>query len=142
MTETIAEVSMFDRIGGAVAVDRLVEAFYGHMDKLPQAATIRDMHAADMGQIKIVLKRYLSEWTGGPKLYSPEKGHPRLRQRHMHFPIDNDARDAWMACMTRALDETIADAAARAELENNMRKLADWMRNQADNPHDRGEARP
>lgn len=142
MTETIAEVSMFDRIGGAVAVDRLVEAFYGHMDKLPQAATIRDMHAADMGQIKIVLKRYLSEWTGGPKLYSPEKGHPRLRQRHMHFPIDNDARDAWMACMTRALDETIADAAARAELEGNMRKLADWMRNQADNPHDRGEARP
>ena len=142
MTETIAEVSMFDRIGGAVAVDRLVEAFYGHMDKLPQAATIRDMHAADMGQIKIVLKRYLSEWTGGPKLYSPEKGHPRLRQRHMHFAIDNDARDAWMTCMTRALDETIADAAARAELEGNMRKLADWMRNQADNPHDRGEARP
>ena len=44
--------------------------------------------------------------------------------------------------MTRALDETIADPAARAELENNMRKLADWMRNQADNPHDRGEARP
>jgi hemoglobin len=142
VTETIAEVSMYDRIGGAVAIDRLVEAFYGHMDKLPQAATIRAMHAADMGQIKIVLKRYLSEWTGGPKLYSPEKGHPRLRQRHMHFPIDNDARDAWMACMTRALDETIADEEARAELEGNMRKLADWMRNQADNPHDRGEARP
>jgi len=142
VTETIAEVSMFDRIGGAVAVDRLVEAFYSHMDKLPQAATIRAMHAADMGQIKIVLKRYLSEWTGGPKLYSPEKGHPRLRQRHMHFPIDNDARDAWMICMTKALDETVADAAARAELEGNMRKLADWMRNQADNPHDRGETRP
>jgi hemoglobin len=142
VTETVTEVSMFDRIGGAVAVDRLVEAFYGHMDKLPQAATIRAMHAADMGHIKLVLKRYLSEWTGGPKLYSPEKGHPRLRQRHMPFPIDNDARDAWMACMTKALDETIVDAAARAELEGNMRKLADWMCNQADNPHDRGEARP
>jgi hemoglobin len=142
MSETTTEKSMFDRIGGAVAVDRLVEAFYGHMDSLPEAKTIRAMHADNMGQIKIVLKRYLSEWTGGPKLYSPEKGHPRLRQRHMHFPIDNDARDAWMECMTRALDETIADAAARAELEGNMRKLADWMRNRADNPHDRGEARP
>ncbi len=53
MTETIAEVSMFDRIGGAVAVDRLVEAFYGHMDKLPEAATIRAMHDADIGQIKV-----------------------------------------------------------------------------------------
>jgi hemoglobin len=133
---------MFDRIGGAVAVDRLVEAFYGHMDTLPEAKKIRDMHAPDLGQVKIVLKRYLSEWTGGPKLYSPEKGHPRLRQRHMGFAIGNAERDAWLLCMRKALGETIADPAARAELDANMTKLADWMRNQADNPHDRGEARP
>jgi hemoglobin len=142
LSETTTEISMFDRIGGAVAVDRLVEAFYGHMDSLPEAKTIRAMHAADMGQIKIVLKRYLSEWTGGPKLYSPEKGHPRLRQRHMHFPIGNADRDAWLLCMRKALEETVVDPAARAELDANMTKLADWMRNQADNPHDRGEARP
>lgn len=129
MSETLAEVSMFDRLGGEVAVDRLVEAFYGNMDTLPQARTIRDMHGADLGEIKKVLKRYLTEWTGGPKLYSPEKGHPRLRQRHMGFPIDNAARDAWMACMIKALDETLGDTPARRELEGNMRKLADWMRN-------------
>jgi hemoglobin len=133
---------MFDRIGGAVTVDRLVEAFYGYMDSLPEAKTIRDMHHDDLGSVKIVLKRYLSEWTGGPKLYSPEKGHPRLRQRHMHFSIGNADRDAWLLCMRKALAETVADPEARAELDGNMTKLADWMRNQADNPHDRGEARP
>ena len=133
---------MFDRIGGAVAIDRLVEAFYGYMDSLPEAKTIRDMHHDDLGSVKIVLKRYLSEWTGGPKLYSPEKGHPRLRQRHMHFSIGNADRDAWLLCMRKALAETVADPEARAELDGNMTKLADWMRNQADNPHDRGEGRP
>ncbi len=131
MSETLGDISMFDRIGGAVAVDRLVEAFYGYMDSLPEAAAIRAMHDADLGAIKVVLKRYLSEWTGGPKLYSPEKGHPRLRQRHMGFAIGDAERDAWMACMTRALDECVTDAAARTELEGNIRKLADWMRNQA-----------
>jgi hemoglobin len=142
VSETTTEITMFDRIGGAVAIDRLVETFYGHMDSLPQAKKIRDMHAVDLGAVKKVLKRYLSEWTGGPKLYSPEKGHPRLRQRHMGFPIGNAERDAWLLCMRKALGETIADPAARAELDGNMTKLADWMRNQADNPHDRGEARP
>jgi hemoglobin len=142
LSETTTEISMFDRIGGAVAIDRLVEAFYGYMDSLPEAKKIRDMHHDDLGSVKIVLKRYLSEWTGGPKLYSPEKGHPRLRQRHMHFSIGNADRDAWLSCMRKALAETVADPAARAELDANMTKLADWMRNQADNPHDRGEARP
>jgi hemoglobin len=142
VSETTTEISMFDRIGGAIAVDRLVEAFYDYMDSVPEAKTIRAMHDVHLESVKKVLKRYLSEWTGGPKLYSPEKGHPRLRQRHMHFPIGNVDRDAWLLCMRKALAETVADPAARAELDANMTKLADWMRNQADNPHDRGEARP
>ncbi|MCI4679240.1 group II truncated hemoglobin [Rhodoblastus acidophilus] len=131
MSETAVEISMFDRIGGEVAVDRLVEAFYDNMDSLPEARTIRAMHGPDLTEIRKVFKRYLTEWTGGPKLYSPEKGHPRLRQRHMPFPIDNAARDAWMACMTKALDETLGDTGERRELEFNIKKLADWMRNTA-----------
>jgi hemoglobin len=142
MSDVAAEMSMFDRIGGAVAVDRLVEAFYRRMDQLPEAATIRDMHGPDLGSIKSVLKRYLSEWTGGPKLYSPEKGHPRLRQRHMGFAIGNAERDAWLLCMRGALQETISDADAQRELDGALTKLADWMRNQAGNPHDAGTARP
>lgn len=131
LSETAVEISMFDRIGGEVAVDRLVEAFYDNMDSLPEARTIRAMHGPDLTEIRKVFKRYLTEWTGGPKLYSPEKGHPRLRQRHMPFPIDNAARDAWMACMTKALDETLGDTGERRELEFNIKKLADWMRNTA-----------
>ena len=136
MTDADVQVSMFERIGGAVAIDRLVEAFYRRMDSEPEAATIRAMHASDLGPVGSVLKRYLSEWTGGPKLYSPEKGHPRLRQRHMGFAIGDAERDAWLLCMRGALAETVQDEAARADIDAALTKLADWMRNQAGNPHD------
>jgi hemoglobin len=142
MSEVDAEISMFERIGGAVAIDRLVEAFYRRMDVLPEAKTVRAMHATDLGPVKNVLKRYLTEWTGGPKLYSPEKGHPRLRQRHMGFSIGNAERDAWLLCMRGALEDTIVDGRARGELDAALTKLADWMRNRAGNPHDVGAARP
>jgi len=142
MSDIEVQASMFERIGGAVIVDRLVESFYQRMDELPEAKTIRAMHPDDLGPIKSVLKRYLSEWTGGPKLYSPEKDHPRLRQRHMGFKIGNAERDAWLLCMRGALDETVADAVARQEVDAALTKLADWMRNQAGNPHDAGAGRP
>jgi hemoglobin len=40
--------------------------------------------------------------------------------------------------MRGALDETVADDAAREELDVALSRLADWMRNQAGNPHDAG----
>ena len=136
MSDTVVTVSMFERVGGVVAIDKLVERFYCRMDALPEAADIRAMHPDDLASTKQVLKRYLSEWTGGPKLYSPEKGHPRLRQRHMGFPIGSSERDAWLLCMRGALEETVADDAARQEIDLALSRLADWMRNQAGNPHD------
>jgi hemoglobin len=100
------------------------------------------MHAPDLTSVKQVLKRYLCEWSGGPKLYSVEKGHPRLRQRHMGFPIGESERDAWLLCMRGALDETVTDVTTREEIYDAFAKLANWMRNQADNPHDVGAGRP
>jgi hemoglobin len=112
------------------------------MDVLPDAKGIRAMHAANLEPTKNVLKRYLCEWMGGPKLYSAEKGHPRLRQRHMGFKIGELERDAWLLCMKGALEESVAEVEARQEIYGLLAKLADWMRNQAGNPHDTGTQRP
>ncbi|MFG1416336.1 group II truncated hemoglobin [Xanthobacter sp. V0B-10] len=136
MSDAADTPSMYERIGGAVAIDRLVEEFYARMDHLPEAREIRLLHAPDLTPLKGDLKRYLTEWTGGPRLYSPQKGHPRMRQRHMHVPIGAAERDAWLLCMRGALDQTVADPAARDELYGAMARLADWMRNTGDNPHD------
>jgi hemoglobin len=126
----------FVRIGGQPAVDALVEAFYRHMDTLPEARGIRAMHRTDLTATKDVLIRYLGEWLGGPPRYSEERGHPRLRKRHIHLQIGPAERDAWMLCMTGALDEVVADVALRGLLHDAFLKLADWVRNDPENPHD------
>ncbi|MDD1519488.1 MULTISPECIES: group II truncated hemoglobin [Bradyrhizobium] len=129
MTDTTTAISMFERIGGRATIDALVDRFYDRMDTLPEAKIIRAMHADDLGLIRDVLKRYLTEWTGGPRLYTPERGHPRLRQRHFGFSIGDAERDAWMLCMRGAMEQTITDAIAREDLDKALSNLADWMRN-------------
>ena len=129
-------LSPFDRIGGAATVDRLVEAFYRRMDTLPRARTIRALHPADLDRTKAILRLYLGEWLGGPPLYSDERGHPRLRRRHLHVRIGPAERDAWMLCMDGALDETVPDPALRAALHKSFLQLSDWVRNDPGNPHD------
>jgi hemoglobin len=127
----------FTRIGGQPVIDRLVDAFYQRMDTLPAARGIREMHQADLTSTKEVLKRYFGEWMGGPPLYSAERGHPRLRMRHLRLRIGPEERDAWMLCMRGALEETVADPALRQSLHDAFLKLADWVRNDPENPHDK-----
>ena len=117
-------------MGGEEAVRRLVERFYQLMDELPEARAIRAMHPEDLAQSKDKLFRFLSGWLGGPPLYAERHGPPRLRQRHMPFPIDAAARDAWMACMSLALEEQVADPELRAQLAAAFFKTADFLRNQ------------
>jgi len=117
------------RLGGPGAVVRLVAAFYRAMETRPDAATIRAMHDHDLGPTQQVLVTYLIEWMGGPKAYSAERGSPMLRRRHQAFDIDARARDAWLACMRQALDETCADAELRTQLDAALSKVADFIRN-------------
>lgn len=121
--------SHFELIGGQAAVERLVERFYDRMDRLTAAQSIRALHPRDLGASKAVLKRYLTEWLGGPPLYSKERGHPRLRMRHQPFRIGAVERDAWMLCMSGALEEVVTSVRLREQLGRSLSKIADWMRN-------------
>lgn len=119
----------YGRLGGRPVIERLVDAFYDAMDRRPEAATIRAMHAADLGETRRVLVTYLSEWLGGPRDYTAERGPPQLRRRHQRFGIDAAARDAWMACMREALDTVAPDPDLRRELDAAFLKIADFLRN-------------
>ena len=113
-------------------ITELVERFYHHMDSLPEARQIRALHPADLTSVKDVFARFLVEWMGGPAAYSSERGHPRLRRRHMPFPIADAERDAWMSCMRLALAEVVPSVELRTELEAAFYRTADFMRNQAE----------
>lgn len=119
----------YQRLGGEAAIARLVDALYAAMDRREDARAIRSMHARDLTHTKAVLRLYLGEWLGGPKHYSSERGQPRLRRVHAPFRIDAAARQAWMACMHDALQQTCADEALCGELLAAFGKVADHLIN-------------
>jgi hemoglobin len=119
-----------DRLGGEAGVRRLVDRFYDLMDTLAEAAPIRAMHPADLASSREKLALFLTGYLGGPPRYVERYGHPRLRARHLPFAIDEAARDQWMLCMNRALDELVPDGLLRLQLSSSLARVADHMRNQ------------
>jgi hemoglobin len=121
--------SPFERLGGAAGVRKLVDRFYDLMRELPDAAHVLAMHPPDLESSREKLYEFLSGWLGGPPLYVEKRGHPRLRARHLPFPIDDAARDAWLLCMERALDECVSDVMLKEMLRGAFGRMADHMRN-------------
>lgn len=122
-------MSLFERMGGEPGVQRLVDAFYGHMQTDPVVFPLLATHE-DLQRARERLFEFLVGWTGGPPLYVSKHGHPRLRARHGHIAIDADLATMWMMCMDKALAETIDDPQVRGVLRTNLAGLADHMRNQ------------
>jgi len=121
--------TLYERIGGEDAIRRLVRSFYRYMDELEETKPIREMHARSLKGSEEKLFMFLSGWMGGPGLYIEKYGHPRLRMRHLPFAIDESARDQWMLCMQKALDEVVGDGKLREELMAAFYGVADFMRN-------------
>ncbi len=126
---TPAPQTPYELLGGETGVRQLVDRFYDLMDTLPEATGIRALHAANLTGARDKLFKFLSGWLGGPPLYMEEYGHPKLRARHLPFPIGEAERDAWMLCMGRALDETVLEPLVREQLKAAFFRTADHMRN-------------
>ncbi len=116
-------------MGGEEGVRRLVDRFYDHMDSLPEVSGIRAMHQPDLASARQKLFEFLSGWLGGPSLYIEKYGHPRLRARHLPFPIATSERDQWMLCMDRALGEVVEEEEFRHRIHTALAGVADHMRN-------------
>lgn len=122
-------MTAFDRLGGEAGVRALVDRFYDEMERLPEAATVRAMHPADLAESRRKLWMFLVGRLGGPPLYEQERGHPRLRARHLPFAIGPEEAGAWMACMQRALEATVEPGPLRDELQQFLGQVAGHMVN-------------
>lgn len=98
----VAGGSFFDQVGGSETFDRLVRRFY---EGVQQDAVLWPMYPAhDLeGSIRR-LSLFLQQYWGGPGTYSTERGHPRLRMRHVAFMVNPDARDRWLKHMRVAVE--------------------------------------
>lgn len=96
------KLSPFEEIGGTEMIDQLVTAFYKRVAKHPDLAPI---FPKDLTETARKQKQFLTQFLGGPPLYNEEHGHPMLRARHLKFPIGPIQAEAWLSCMSLAMDE-------------------------------------
>lgn len=95
--------SLFEAIGGTATVDRLVTTFYKHVGTHQALIPI---FPEDLTEVARKQALFLTQFLGGPSLYSEERGHPRLRRRHLPFEITFERKEAWVECMEKAFIET------------------------------------
>ena len=121
--------STYERIGGDAGLKKLVDVFYDAMETLPEARKIRDLHPKDLRSSREKLYMFLSGWMGGPERYMAAFGHPRLRARHMPFPVGEEERDQWLMCMQIALDALDIDTMMKQQLLASFTQTANHMMN-------------
>lgn len=130
-TDTIElpTASPYDRLGGAPALRKLVDAFYDAMDQDPAAAGIRTMHDPDLGPIRDKLFDWLSGWAGGPPVYNARPDRTCIMSAHAPYAIGPAERDQWMACMRTALASLEVGDDVRAMFDAAFSRLSDGLRN-------------
>jgi hemoglobin len=95
----------FYALVGEQFLAELVERFY---EGVAGDAVLRPLYPnQDFTDAKARLCAFLVQYWGGPADYSATRGHPRLRMRHAPFVIGAAERDAWLAQMTAAVDDTV-----------------------------------
>ena len=78
--------TLYERVGGLPFFERLVDTFYDGVADDP-ALVVLYPDAPDLSGARHRLTLFLAQYWGGPTTYSEERGHPRLRLRHMREAI-------------------------------------------------------
>ncbi|MDN5750166.1 MAG: globin, partial [Pseudonocardia sp.] len=114
-------------VGGAPVFDKLVSRFY---EEVADDDLLRPLYPEeDLGPAEVRLRMFLEQYWGGPRTYSEQRGHPRLRMRHAPFKVGPLERDAWLRCMRIAVDEAGFDDAHRDQLWQYLTYAAQSMLN-------------
>ena len=124
------ELPIYQLLGEPV-LTAIVAGFYR---RVPGDSILGPMYPPlDLPGAEHRLRTFLIYRFGGPPVYLQERGHPRLRQRHMPFRIDQAARDRWMELMMASVDEQVAagkvTAEQRAYLETFLGDIATFLQN-------------
>ncbi|MEO5979052.1 MAG: globin [Chryseolinea sp.] len=121
--------TLYQRLGEN-NLDDLVSKFYDLVFEDPQ---ISHLFKSDKGLIKEKQRLFLTQFLGGPALYSEKYGHPQLRARHMPHPIGEDDAVAWLSCMSRAVSSLAIEQSLKDELFQRFIPTAMFMVNQNEN---------
>ena len=122
--------SFYDEVGGAETFRAIVSRFY---QLVRDDEILRPLYPEnDLDAAEDRLRMFLEQYWGGPRTYSEQRGHPRLRMRHAPFKVGPFERDAWLRCMHTAvaeIDSQTLDDAHRQLLLNYLGMAAESMVN-------------
>ncbi len=115
-------------MGGRATFEKLISHFYALVAVDP---VLRPMYPdSDLKGAAERLLMFIEQYWGGPKTYSEQRGHPRLRMRHAEFSIGEIERDAWLRAMKSAVNELEMEAELKNELWGYFLMAAESMVNQ------------
>lgn len=102
------ELTLYEAVGGEPFFERLVDRFYQGVET---DAVLLPLYpeAPDLTGARRRLHLFLMQYWGGPTTYMDERGHPRLRMRHLPFHVGPAERDRWLVHMAAAVEQTCAE---------------------------------
>ncbi len=118
--------TLYEAIGGFEVVEKLTTALYERVGKHPDLIPIFPEDLTETARRQTL---FLTQFLGGPPLFSEERGHPMLRRRHLPFEITPTRRDAWLSCMDGAMDEVQLQEPYRTAIFERLTLTAGHMMN-------------
>jgi hemoglobin len=119
--------SFYEAIGGEATFRAIVARFYAEVAVDDVLLTL--YRREDLAGAEERLRLFLMQYWGGPSTYSDQRGHPRLRMRHVPFAIGPAAREAWLRAMRIAIDEADLSEPHRERLWSYLETTAHAMTN-------------
>lgn len=113
--------TLYDAVGGEPTFRALVADFYAGVADDP---LLRPLYPDDLAPAERRLRLFLIQYWGGPGTYSQERGHPRLRMRHVAWRVGLAERDAWLRHMAAALERRQLPAAEHAAIWQHLEHAA------------------
>ncbi len=122
--------TFYELVGGEETFHRLVARFYAGVREDPILRPLYPEDELDAAEVR--LRMFLVQYWGGPRTYSDQRGHPRLRMRHAPFAIGTAERDAWIRNMREAVDSLELPPEQDETLWRYLEMAANSMQNQWD----------
>lgn len=119
----------YDLIGGAPAIEAIVDRFYDLVETEPRFLRLRLMHDADLDPMRRSLASFLSFWFGGPNEWRSAKGGGCVMSAHAKFLIDQDHARQWIDAMSMAIADNGVEPQLAATIKNAMTRMCAGMIN-------------
>ncbi|MDJ0316025.1 globin [Arthrobacter sp. H35-MC1] len=124
--------TFYGQIGGHETFKKMIHVFYQGIAADP---LLRAMYAEeDLGPAEHRMLMFMEQYWGGPRTYLEERGHPRLRMRHVPFAVTPEARDRWLAAMRKGVDAVQLSPMHEATLWDYLERAAHSLVNAASEP--------